>query len=372
MSRTEAFRVSNLRSLLRELRTDIAMAVHDPFPLLYGLADKNIITDRILTDTLEKEGREGIHKAMYSLLSWVLEQSRSTIQAFWNNLFRDYNLDSYPKLQMLLSNLPSGVQVSSSSSGQAPVSLSSSSSASTAKPPVGCDSTEKLCNKQTLGSDNKSLGELSELFFQTVTDIVKMILHHQINKDLHRFIGAAGTCMKVSKAFYSRGHEMSGACRSKYSFHHRGETTVGMVVDQQRHTRRSVSVPLTCPSRMQVHFNDDECAACKDGGQLICCDGCPQAFHLTCLDPPLTSIPSGSWQCKRCRGNRVKTEEAQLPLQTQQVNTVPRDAAGNVSLFSLSSSSAGVTPSMNAPGIRNQWELHLPVLRQDLGKLYGQ
>lgn len=56
-------------------------------------------------DTLEKEGREGIHKAVYSLLSWVLEQSRSTIQAFWSNLYKDYNQDSYPKLQTLLSNL---------------------------------------------------------------------------------------------------------------------------------------------------------------------------------------------------------------------------------------------------------------------------
>ncbi len=54
---------------------------------------------------MEKEGREGIHKAMYSLLSWVLEQSRSTIQAFWSNLSKDYNLDSYPKLQALFANL---------------------------------------------------------------------------------------------------------------------------------------------------------------------------------------------------------------------------------------------------------------------------
>uniref|UniRef100_A0A3B4XWZ2 Autoimmune regulator n=1 Tax=Seriola lalandi dorsalis TaxID=1841481 RepID=A0A3B4XWZ2_SERLL len=44
----EAFRDTNLRSLLRELRTDIAMAVDDPFPLVFGLVDKNIITDQLL------------------------------------------------------------------------------------------------------------------------------------------------------------------------------------------------------------------------------------------------------------------------------------------------------------------------------------
>ncbi|RVE61948.1 hypothetical protein OJAV_G00174940 [Oryzias javanicus] len=60
---------------------------------------------------------------------------------------------------------------------------------------------------------------------------------------------------------------------------------------------------------MMIHCNDDECAVCKDGGELICCDGCPRAFHLTCLNPPLVSIPSGSWQCERCRGFTVKSGE---------------------------------------------------------------
>lgn len=48
MSRVEEFRDANLRPLLRELRTDIAMAVDDPFPIVYGLADKNIITEQQL------------------------------------------------------------------------------------------------------------------------------------------------------------------------------------------------------------------------------------------------------------------------------------------------------------------------------------
>ncbi|XP_020717764.1 chromodomain-helicase-DNA-binding protein Mi-2 homolog isoform X2 [Ceratitis capitata] len=50
--------------------------------------------------------------------------------------------------------------------------------------------------------------------------------------------------------------------------------------------------------------DDDEhqefCRVCKDGGELLCCDSCPSAYHTFCLNPPLDTIPDGDWKCPRC------------------------------------------------------------------------
>ncbi|KXJ27549.1 PHD finger protein 12 [Exaiptasia diaphana] len=49
--------------------------------------------------------------------------------------------------------------------------------------------------------------------------------------------------------------------------------------------------------------NHDNCDSCGEGGDLLCCDRCPCAFHLSCCDPPLEEddIPDGEWLCIECR-----------------------------------------------------------------------
>lgn len=38
----------------------------------------------------------------------------------------------------------------------------------------------------------------------------------------------------------------------------------------------------------------------QEGGELLCCDSCVNAYHTYCLSPPLFEVPTGEWTCQRC------------------------------------------------------------------------
>jgi hypothetical protein len=65
--------------------------------------------------------------------------------------------------------------------------------------------------------------------------------------------------------------------------------------------------PLPADGQMKVRTIDkdgDTCAMCRDGGGeevMICCDRCPNVFHLKCHAPSLEHFPPDDWQCTWCR-----------------------------------------------------------------------
>ncbi len=54
------------------------------------------------------------------------------------------------------------------------------------------------------------------------------------------------------------------------------------------------------------------CFGKHDREKLLLCDGCDIENHIYCLEPPLSSIPSGSWYCKACIKSNKDTESIEI------------------------------------------------------------
>lgn len=58
-------------------------------------------------------------------------------------------------------------------------------------------------------------------------------------------------------------------------------------------------------SDVDLDANGDECRICGMDGTLLCCDGCPSAYHSRCIGVNKLSIPKGSWFCPECTISKV-------------------------------------------------------------------
>ncbi|TRY64718.1 hypothetical protein DNTS_017751 [Danionella cerebrum] len=124
--------------------------------------------------------------------------------------------------------------------------------------------------------------------------------------------------------------------------------------------------------------NHDTCDSCREGGDLLCCDHCPAAFHLQCCNPPLSRemLPPGDWMCHRCSIRKKKREQkaeqvngaldrqlskrssspaAELEVGTLRLDGLPSAASGGlrlavaqVRLLERRTSSRPGTPTSNA------------------------
>lgn len=65
---------------------------------------------------------------------------------------------------------------------------------------------------------------------------------------------------------------------------------------------KAVSLQTPEPLVSNQIDNEDHCSSCRSHGALVYCDGCPRAFHLWCLNPPMEHIDEGDsrWFCPAC------------------------------------------------------------------------
>ncbi|NXC27009.1 AIRE regulator, partial [Campylorhamphus procurvoides] len=263
----------DLRRLLKLHRTEIAMAVDDVFPLLHGLADHDVVPEHVFKETLSRAEREGSHRAFHALLTWLLGRDATAMRDFWAVLFKDYNLERYTRLRPLRGALPREGELGRQRRGRR---LSPSPTAPAPHRPQGKrkapEERDKARAAQPSPRHAASPGPLAKAKTVKKPESTPRAGGYNPQETAIRTLKGLVCLVKgegVDRPYNSHNFQLVGGG----------------------------SDPVPTPPGQE---NEDECAACGDGGELICCDGCPRAFHLACLVPPLPRVPSGTWRCGSC------------------------------------------------------------------------
>jgi PHD-finger len=108
---------------------------------------------------------------------------------------------------------------------------------------------------------------------------------------------------------------------------------------------------LSCPGHLYIYLytydtnmaardeameNSDFCHQCNGTGQLLCCDGCVNSYHISCLNPPLDPAgpPEGRWFCPSC------TMKGLINVLLNGIDKIPQQD------FQLPVSMSGATPDV--------------------------
>ncbi|GLT51296.1 hypothetical protein SLA2020_247160 [Shorea laevis] len=118
-------------------------------------------------------------------------------------------------------------------------------------------------------------------------DAVPMINSENGPRRVHPRFSKTSACKeKEAMEIISGNHELKSSLQSKY-FAFKGTEVSTDGVDTNMDT------------------NSDECRLCGMDGTLLCCDGCPSAYHSRCIGVMKMHIPDGSWYCPECTIDKI-------------------------------------------------------------------
>ncbi|KAG7209691.1 hypothetical protein KM043_011335 [Ampulex compressa] len=100
-----------------------------------------------------------------------------------------------------------------------------------------------------------------------------------------------------------------------------------MISDGKR--RRVQAICNSCMDNPHKKCKDCGCRKCagkEDEHNLLLCDECNSAYHLSCLDPPLTSIPEEDyWYCPECKNDENEIVKAGDKLKQSKKKTTANE-----------------------------------------------
>jgi len=115
----------------------------------------------------------------------------------------------------------------------------------------------------------------------------------------------------------------------------------------------------------KIKKNKEYCEACRDGGELVCCERCPISYHPTCCDPPCDAadLPD-KWICRQCLQGR-EPQSLNSPDEKSAYNSLASDAAKvNPTQFSIPTN---VGASVSLPGMAKPKPAQLLAMRGRAG-----
>ncbi|XP_059296393.1 uncharacterized protein LOC132049553 [Lycium ferocissimum] len=96
-------------------------------------------------------------------------------------------------------------------------------------------------------------------------------------------------------------------------------------------TLHDIALMLANGQSIATNNSDDMCTMCGDAGELICCEGCPRAFHAACLG--LQCTPTSGWLCSYCRdkfvpGRKTAGDAGPIMIRLTRVVKAPESEGG--------------------------------------------
>ncbi|KAK4780164.1 hypothetical protein SAY87_016270 [Trapa incisa] len=111
-----------------------------------------------------------------------------------------------------------------------------------------------------------------------------------------------GVCSNLTDNRPRRFHTHYSRTSSCYS---RQAMEVSSNLHDMKSLSNLISKSITFDGTAADDDNGDECRLCGMDGTLLCCDGCPSAYHSRCIGVVKTHIPEGPWHCPECTVSKL-------------------------------------------------------------------